>query len=180
MSVTEDRKRTKYIRRALLGALVFMTAMVQNVPWLPDILGARALPLLPLVVSIAILDQPVPAIVFGAFAGILWDFSVSGHGLHALYLTTVAFTCAMLLRYILNRNALTVFILSFFSSYTYIFLRWSFDYNLTGPSGNVLRPLLRYSLPSLAYTLLLLPACYALARLIVRKTSRRPRGVLAE
>ena len=170
-------KRKKYLRRILLTVLVFLTAMAQNVPWLPGLWGGRALPLLPLTVAIAVLDQEVPAILFGAFAGLLWDISTPGLPWNAIYLVCAAFICAMLMRYTLNHNWLTVSLLSFFTSAGHIFLRWFIDIrSLDG----ALYALLRYTLPSLAYTLLLAPLCYLLVRSIVRKTSRRQRGVLAE
>jgi len=182
MKLFANLNRKKYLRRLLMGVLVFLVAMAQNVPWLPSILGARAWPLLPLVVAVAVCDQPVPAIVFGAFAGVLWDFSSPSHGLHAIYLAFIAFACAMLLRYILNRNAFTVALLSFLSIAIYLLLRWFGEYaTLPNLSPAALaRPLWRSALPSLAYTMLLTPILYALVHQIVRKTSRRQRGVLAE
>ena len=170
-------KRKKYLRRILLTFLVLLTAMAQNVPWLPGLLGARALPLLPLVVVIAVLDQEIPAILFGAFAGLLWDIAVPGLPWNALYLTAAAFACAMLMRYVLNHNWLTVSLLSLLTAAGHFLLRWFLD---TRGLDRAAWALARYTLPSLAYTLALAPLCYALVRLIVRRTSRRQRGVLAE
>ena len=170
-------KRKKYLRRILLTFLVFLTAMAQNVPWLPGILGVHALPLLPLTVAIAVLDQEVPAILFGAFAGLLWDISIPGLPWNAIYPTAAAFACAMLMRYVLNHNWLTVSLLSLITAAGHLLLRWFLD---THGMDHAAWALARYTLPSLAYTLLLVPLCYALVRLIVRKTSRRQRGVLAE
>jgi len=170
-------QRKKYLRRILLTFLVFLTAMAQNVPWLPGLFGARALPLLPLAVAIAVLDQEVPAILFGAFAGILWDISTPGLPWNALYLAAAAFACAMLMRYVLNHNWLAVSLLTFLTAAGYFSLRWLLDNRgLDGAAW----ALVHRTLPSLAYTLLLAPLCYALVRWIVRKTSRRQRGVLAK
>jgi len=174
---TDALKRKKYIRRTLLGVLVFLAAMAQNVPWLPGAWGARALPLLPLAVAIAVQDREIPAMLLAALGGLLWDIATPGFPWNALYLTAVSFACAMLMRYVLNRNWLTVSLLTLLASAFHFLPRWAIQYHgLPGAS----RALLRYTLPSLAYTLLLTPLCYLLVRQIVRKTSRRQRGVLAE
>ncbi|MCL1951990.1 MAG: hypothetical protein FWF60_04100 [Oscillospiraceae bacterium] len=170
-------RNKKYLRRALLGALVFLTAMAQNVPWLPGIYGVRALPLLPLVIAIAVLDQALPGVLFGAAAGLLWDISAPAAIPHALYLTCAAFVCAMLMRYVLIRNRLTVGLLMFLFTAGYLALRWATDY--AGLPGNSYA-LLRYSLPSLAYTLLLAAPFYLLTRGIVRRTSRKSKAYVPE
>ena len=188
-SITErlaTQKRKKYMRRALLSALLFLVALAQNVPWLPDIFGARPLPLIPLVVCIAVLDQEVPGVLFGGLAGILWDLSSAGVPWHAMYLTAVAFLCAMLMRYLFNRNARTISLLIFLSTLLYLLLRWLFDQALPylnhmqapfNPYEGYLFTFLRYSLPSLAYTLALAPLCYYLTWFVVKRTSRRQRQV---
>ncbi|MDR0530465.1 MAG: hypothetical protein LBG83_00130 [Oscillospiraceae bacterium] len=189
------QKRKKYLRRALLGALVLLTAMAQHVPWLPVVSGVYALPLLPLVISIAALDQDISAIFFGAFAGLLWDCNTVGFGWNSLYLTTVAFAVAMLMRYVLNRNRLSLALLHLLAVSIYILQRWFLDYLLlalrpaafgwldTAASRQLLREqalrvLLRSALPSLLYTLLLAPLLYALVLLIVRRTSRKQRRLI--
>ena len=188
-SITErlaTQKRKKYVRRALLGALLFLTALAQNVPWLPGVFGSRALPLIPLAVCIAVLDQDTAGILFGAAAGILWDFTCAGFAWHGIYLTFIAFSSAMLMRYLFNRNARTIALLIFFSTLAYLLLRWLFDQVLPhfnhirapfDPYEDYLFTFARYSLPSLAYTMALAPLCYYLTHLIIKRTSRKQRRV---
>ena len=167
----------KYLRRVLLGLLVFLVAMAQNVPWLPGIYGVRALPLLPLAVAIAVLDQALPGVLFGAFAGLLWDITGPSAMPHAVYLTCAAFICAMLMRYVLIRNKLTVGLLMFLFTAGYLAIRWGMDYaSLPGGAW----ALLRYSLPGLGYTMLTAAPVYLLAQGIVRRTSRRSRAFVPE
>ncbi|MDR2687573.1 MAG: hypothetical protein LBB75_07460 [Oscillospiraceae bacterium] len=170
-------KNKKYLRRVLLGALVFLTAMAQNVPWLPGIYGVRALPLLPLAVAVAVLDQALPGVLFGAFAGLLWDIAGPSAMPPALYLACAAFTCAMLMRYVLIRNKLTVGLLMFLFTAGYLALRWGMDYAAL-PGGA--RALLRYSLPGLGYTMLTAVPVYLLAQGIVRRTSRKSKAFVPE
>jgi len=181
MKITPQQKR-KYLRRGLLGLLVLFTAMAQNVLWLPVIYGARALPLLPLVVAIAIYDQPVPAIIYGALAGAAWDVSSASGGYHAIYLAIAAFACAMGMRYFLNKNFFTVLLLAFAVVSIYLIVHWFTVFavlpNLT--PAQITLPLLREALPSLGYTMLLAPLCFTLVSIAVRRTSRRQRRVKAE
>jgi len=167
--------RRKYLRRMLLGCLVFVAAMAQNVPWFPVIYGARALPLLPIVAVIAVYDQPGPAIFYGAFAGAVWDVVSPARGMHALYLAAAAFACAMCMRYFLNRNSYTVALLSFGTTAVYLLGRWFADYAiLEGLSpAEVSRPLLYEALPALGYTFALTPICVLLVRGAVKRTSRK-------
>jgi len=166
-------RNKKNLRRALLGALVFLTAVAQNVPLLPGIYGVRPLPLLPLVIAIAVLDQALPGVLFGAAAGLLWDVSSPAAIPHSLYLITAAFVCAMLMRYVLIRNKLTVSLLMFLFTAVYLVMRWATDYAGLPDASYAL---LRYSLPSLAYTMLLAVPVYLAAQSIVRRTSRRSKA----
>jgi len=172
MNITKLQQK-RILRRALLGLLVFLTAMAQNVPWLPVVYGARGFPLLPLVVAIAFYDQPVPAILYAALAGILWDISFGGY--HAIYLTLIAFLCAVVMRYFLNRNFITISLLSLATAIVYFLVRWFATYAfLPGLTPlQITAPLLTESLPNLGYTMLMTPLMFFLVSLIVRRTSRR-------
>lgn len=170
-------RNKKFLRRALLTLLIFLVAMAQNVPWLPAIFGVSALPLLPLVIAVAALDQALPGVLFGAIAGLLWDVSSASAIPHAIYLTIAAFACAMLMRYVLIRNRLTVGLLMFLTTAGYLLLRWGID--CAGLEGGAW-VLLRFSLPSLVYTMLLAPLTYLLTQSIVRRTSRKPKASLPD
>jgi len=170
-------KNKKNLRRLLLGVLVFLVAAAQNVPLLPGIYGVRALPLLPLAVAIAVLDQALPGVLFGAIAGLLWDITGPSAMPHAVYLTCAAFICAMLMRYVLIRNKLTVGLLMFLFTAGYLALRWWMDY--AGLPGGA-SALLRFSLPALGYTMLTAVPVYLLAQSIVRRTSRRSKAYVPE
>jgi len=178
MTISKQQQK-KYFRRVLLGLLVFLTAMAQNVPWLPVIYGARAFPLIPLVAAIAFYDQPIPAILYGALAGVIWDVSSPVGAFHGIYLVIAAFACAMLMRYILNRNFFTIAMISFVAITIYLLIRWFITFAiLPGISpAQLTLPLLRESLPALGYTMLLVPLMFTLVSLIVRRTSRKQVGV---
>jgi|GEM_PF-1640664 len=175
-------KRNRILRRTALGALVLLTAMAQFVPWLPVVYGARALPLLVLVAAIAYYDRAVAAIVTAAFAGVLWDIAAPHGTYHAIYLAIAAFLCAMGVRYFFNRNKVTKVLIPIAVTAVYVFLRWFVDtLILPGMSFAQTTPLLlRETLPSLGYTLLLAPLMFTLVSVIVRRTSRRRQRIVGE
>ncbi|MDR2647582.1 MAG: rod shape-determining protein MreD [Oscillospiraceae bacterium] len=172
-------QRKLYLRRVILAVFVVFTAMAQNVPWLPAIFGIRALPLIPLVVTIAVLDTEPAAIGAGFFAGVFWDLSANAHGLHAIFCTCTAFAVAMLMRYLLNRNRIAVFLLSACAVAFYLFAHWMTAHVFSGHDLPIYL-FVRYYLPSFVYTILFLPIDYLLVNAVVRRTSRRKGGVLAQ
>ena len=168
-------QQKKYFRRTLLGLLVLLIAMAQNALWFPVVYGARAFPLIPLVAAIAFYDQPIPAILYGALAGVIWDAASPAGAYHGIYLTIAAFACTMLMRYILNRNVFTIALLSFGATSIFLIIRWFISYaflpDLT--PAQLISLLLNESLPALGYTMLLTPLMFTLVSIIVRRTSRR-------
>ncbi|MCL2531399.1 MAG: rod shape-determining protein MreD [Oscillospiraceae bacterium] len=181
MKTTPD-KRNRILRRIALGALMLLTAMAQFVPWLPVVYGARAFPLLVLIAAIACYDQPASAVIYGALAGVLWDISAPYGTYHAVFLAIAAFCSAMGVRYLFNQNKVTKVLVPLCITTVYVLLRWSLD-TLAMPGITFAQNttmLLRESLPSLGYTLLLAPLMFTLVSLIVRRTSRRQQRVLAD
>jgi len=175
-------KRNRLLRRTMLSALVLLTAMAQFVPWLPVIYGARAFPLLMLIAAIAYYDQAVAAVLYGALAGILWDINAPYGTYHAIFLAIAAFLCAMGVRYFFNRNKVTKVLIPVAVATAYVFLRWFLNTlampNITFTQTTPL--ILRETLPSLGYTLLLAPLMFTLVSLIVRRTSRRQQRIVGE
>jgi len=176
------KPKQKYLRRILLGILVFLTAMAQNASWLPVLYGARAFALIPLVAAIAFYDHPVAAVLYGALAGVLWDAMSPAGGFHGIYLALVAFLCAVCMRYFLNRNFVTIAILSLSTIALYLVVRWFITYAaLPGlDAAQILYPLWRYALPDLGYTMLFTPLMFTLVHAIVQRTSKKQQKVLAE
>jgi len=175
-------KRNRILRRIALSALMLLTAMAQFVPWLPVVYGARAFPLLVLVAAIACYDQPASAVIYGALAGVLWDIAAPQGSYHAFFLAIAAFVSAMGVRYLFNRNQVTKALVPISITVAYVFLRWTLD-TLAMPGIGFAQNttmLLRETLPSLGYTLLLAPLLFTFVSLIVRRTSRRQQRVLAD
>ncbi|MDR1464039.1 MAG: rod shape-determining protein MreD [Oscillospiraceae bacterium] len=175
----DKAKKRRALRWAVFALMILLTALAQSVPLLPDLWGVRALPLLPLVICAAVQEREIPSVLFGALGGLLWDVTASPRGFHALYLTAAAFVCAMLMRYLLNRNLLTVALLSAAATALYLLGRWLFG-TLAAGLDRPFYLLLRYDLPALGYTLLFLPLQYAILHAAARRTARKRVAVAEE
>ena len=75
--------KPKYIRWAIFSALLVFSVLLQNsVGGLLEFLGARVFLCIPFLVAIAMFEREVPAAIFGALAGALWDVSSGVDGIH--------------------------------------------------------------------------------------------------
>ena len=83
--------------------------MLQETPGLlPTIFGSRPLLVLPAVLTIALFEKELPAMIFGIVGGLLLDFGLSGvMGFHALILAVLCFLVSLLAQVYLQVNIVT-------------------------------------------------------------------------
>ena len=93
------RSFLKYILYFLEAVFAFA---LQATPYLlPEIFGEKAAALLPLAVSVSLLEEESNAVIFGAFCGLLADFAFSGSvGYFAISFTIICFILSVLSGYI--------------------------------------------------------------------------------
>ena len=156
----EISKLVRYIAYSLELYLLFV---VQQTPGLfPEIYGARPVLLFPAVLSMAMLEREIPAMVFGVAAGLLVDFGFGGAlGFHAIVLAVFCFWISILCHTILQVNLGTSSLLSIGSIALIVVLGWLYQYLWAGyayPSY----ALVRHYLPKYVYTLLLFPITFLL------------------
>lgn len=161
--------RPKYIRWAINTVLIFVAVLLQNSGGgLLEIFGARVFLVLPVCVSIAMFEREVPAAVFGAFAGILWDISHASDGYNSIVLMLICAICSLLISHLMRNNIITAFVLGSGSvavyEIIYIVTKIAF-------AGNPIRQIFSFYLPSLLLTVIFVPVCYV----IVKKVNHRHR-----
>ena len=152
--------KQKYIRFGLYALIIGVVALVQNSPYvLPEIFGARALILLPLVVSIAMFEREIAAAVFGAVAGILWDICSVKDGFNSIVLLLICAVCSLLIIRLMRNNILTALVLGAGSivSYTIIYLIFNLFFSGAGAS---ISQIFTFYLPTGIYTLAFIPVFY--------------------
>ncbi len=161
-----DNNRPKYIRYGIYVALIVLAALLQNSNIaLPEIFGARAFLLLPLCICIAMHEREIPAAVFGAIGGTLWDTSAGIEGFNALVILVLCAVCSILISHIMQNNIVTSFVLnlSVIALYEILYIIVNSGF---GGAGNPFRQVLVFYLPSLIYTALFIPVCYYVTRYI--------------
>lgn len=162
-------KKSLYIRRALIAVLVVLTALFQHTRGaLPTLGGVRTMPLVALVAVVALFERSLAGLLFGLFAGVLWDFaSVSGDGFFAVMLCLVGFLGGLASSFVLRNNIFSAFAVSFVSLFVCLVAYWFGFVYLKGYDSSV-SLLLRYYIPSCFYTLIFTPVYYYLIRGVKR------------
>ncbi len=152
--------KPKYFRFGIYVLLICLAALVQNSPYiLPEVFGARAFLLLPLLVSIAMFEREIAAAVFGAFAGVLWDITSVKDGFNAFVLMLICAVCSLLIIRLMRNNILTALVLGASAVVTYCIL-YAIVYLFLGGAGASFAQLFTFYLPSCIYTLVFVPIFY--------------------
>ncbi len=165
MTIETERKKL-ILRRGSLALILLGLSVLQNTDgFFPQIFGVRALLLIPAVICIAMFERDVAGMFFGLFAGALWDMHASGASFNALFLLTVGFICGTLINTIMRNNIVTAFLLTVIFVPLYEVGYWFFHY-IAGGLDMAWFMLLRYYLPGIAYTVVLLPVMFILVRAV--------------
>lgn len=168
------RRRTKIltVRRAALALIILSVHILQNTNgFFPEIFGARAFLLIPLVVSIGMFEREVAGAVFGLFAGALWDgVSGLGDGYNTLFLMLTGAVCGLLINVLMRNHLLTALILSAAANLIYASFYVLFFVTARGldSSGYLF---LTFYLPSAVYSFLFTPLFYVAVRAIMKRTA---------
>lgn len=146
----------------LLELLVLF--MVQETPGLmPSILGTRPVLLFSAVITIALFEPEVPALVFGVIGGLFCDFGLSGTlGFHALVLGVLCFFIGLVIRVFFQINLVTAILTGIWSIGLTVCTQWFFLYYFL--YSNPSYALVHHYVPKFFYTLLFVPLLYLLNR----------------
>ena len=159
-----------YKRRLCFAAMFVAAAVLQNTSGLiPEMFGARAMPLIPAAVCVAMFEREISGTLFGAFAGLLWDMSApSGISFNAVMLAAVGLACGSLITYVMRNNLVTALLLCFVSAVFHLVCYWMKTYIFRGDFKGAVS-LLTFYIPSALYTLLWLPVFYFSVRAIMKR-----------
>ncbi len=167
-----------YIRRAIFAVLIVLTAAVQHTPGAFPILGrAHAMLLIPLVVSIAMFEKSIAAMLFGVFAGILWDMvSVSADGYFTVVFAFVGFSVSLLMGFVMRNNFPSACVVSIAASLLCTGGYWLIFIALKGYDSPV-SLLTSYYLPSAIYTAAMIVIYYFIIKKISALTEPEKKRV---
>lgn len=141
------------VKRILLAVVVLVTALLQNTDgFLPVFFGARIFLLIPLIISIGMLEGEVSGLVYGLIGGAFWDVCSSGiDGWHAFYLAFIGCLSGVLIHYIMRSRLLTEYCICGIASVIHCVVYWLFTVYI--PLGDMeYKKLLGFYLPSTVVT----------------------------
>lgn len=158
-----NSNRNIYIKRLIFAVLFVITAVLQHTKGVIPVIGsAHAMLLIPLTVSVAMFEQSIASLLFGAFAGFLWDMaSINADGYFAFVLALTGFTVALLMNFVMRNNFRCACLMSVAFSFICNFGYW-FIFILIKGYDSPLYFLRSYYLPSSVYTAVLIPIYYFL------------------
>ena len=161
-----------YIRRGLLLLLVMFTAAFQHTDGaIPTLFGVKAMVLIPLAVVIGMHERSMSGLLFGALAGVLWDFAaVRGDGFFSVCLAVIGYFSGVLVTWYLRNCILSALLLGAVSITGVNVLYWLVFIFGKGYEGAV-SLLTGYYLPSVLYTLVFIFIYYYIVSLIVKLTA---------
>lgn len=156
--------KPKYIRWVIWGALMVISVLLQNsVGGLLEFFGARVFICVPVCVAIAMFEREVPAAIFGAFAGALWDVSSGVDGFNTIILMALSAVCSLLISHLMRNNLITALVLGAGSVTVYEIIYIAVRF---WGAGSPVRQIFTFYLPSLLITVVVVPVCYFIVKAI--------------
>ncbi len=158
--------KQKLIRRAIFGLLLVACALLQHTRGAFLHIGnVHAWLLVPAVVAIAMQERAVPATLFGAFAGALWDYAHTGaDGAFAFWFALLAFVCSTLVTFWVRNNLPAALVLSGAALVLTAVLQW-FCFVVLPEQGSAAAVLFGHALPSAVFSFLFsVPLCWLVQR----------------
>ncbi len=158
--------KERYIRYCLYGVVAVATVLLQfsDISF-PSIFGARAFLLIPLTIAVAMYEREVPAAVFGAITGLLWDINSANEGFSTLVLMLLSAAASILISHFMQNNIVTAFVLGGGAVAIYELLYIFVNIILSG-AGGAFRLFFTFYLPSFVYTIIFVPVFYYLVKWI--------------
>ena len=166
------------LKRVIYMALLVVCALLQHTKGAFFHLGAvHAWLLVPAVVAIAMHERSVPAMLFGALAGALWDYAAVGpDGFFTLWFAVLAFGVSTVVTFWV-RNHLRAGLLLCFAALCLTALFYWFCFVVLPGQGGAGTVLLRFMLPGVLFTFLFSPLLYLAVHRTAVALSAGPRSV---
>lgn len=161
--------KQKLLRRAIFGLLLVVCALLQHTRGAFLHFGSvHAWLLVPALVAVAMQERSVPATLFGAFAGVLWDYAHTGmDGFFALWFALLAFLCSTLVIFWVRNNMSAALVLCGAALLLTAALQW-FCFVVLPGQGSAAAVLFGHALPSALFSFVFAPPLYWLVQCTAR------------
>ncbi len=161
------------IRRGLLVLVMVITALIQHTPGFNLSLGSLSpMLLVPFTVCVAMYERSTIGLIFGLFAGALWDFASSGaDGMFTLMLACIGFGIGILITFTLRNRLVTAVFLSVLSCVAVSVAYWVIFILRKGYDGTW-EILFTHFIPQALYSSVFVFVYYYLVGFIISATGR--------
>lgn len=124
----------KLFRYVLFSFEVFLCYFIQTIPGLTlEVFGGRPVILIPVALSIAMFEEEIPAIIFGAVCGLLTDFGYIGAvGCYGIVLSVMCWLISIMTGNYIRKNLLTALIIGGICIPAAIFIQFFLFYLFMG------------------------------------------------
>lgn len=163
-------RQFKIFRYILYGIELVVLFIFQGTPSLiPELFGGKPSLLLPAVLTIAMFEPKIPALLFGLAGGLLTDISGGGViGFFALLMTIFCYIASHLTTEIIRSTLLTAMLLSFIAIPIALVLHFLFFYVFFG-YGEIGYFFMNHYLSRIVYTVALTPIAYYVNKTLALK-----------
>ena len=153
--------RYRFIRYFAYVLEILVLYMIQQTPgFLPSLMGARPILIIPAVLAIAMFEPELPAMGFGIFGGLFIDFGIGAAlGFHGILLGVACYVISAFSANLLRTNLLTSFLVNTSALLIIVILQWLFYYVLYG-YDHCEYALVHHHLPRILYSLVLTPITF--------------------
>ena len=164
----------KILRYSAYAVEILFAFVLQTTPYfLPSMFGEKAVLLVGLAISMAVFEDDIPAIIFGALCGIFADFSYSGTiGFFSIFLVIIAYITSRLMTDYIKRNIISVMAVGAVGVILVLSAHFLFYCVFAGYSA-VWTIFLKHYLIRILYTFAFIPLFYLLNKKISLKSQRR-------
>lgn len=166
--------KVRVIKYAVFVFEIFIMYIIQNTPNLvPEVFGGKPVILIPVVLTMAIFEKEIPAVVFGVLCGLLIDMGYGGAvGYYGITLAISCFIITNLIGNYIRTNMLTIMIVSSIIIPVIIFVQFLLYYVAMGYT-NVWGFFVKHYISRIIYTLILTPVFFKLNSFIVKRTNEK-------
>lgn len=157
-----------------MAVLVAFTAVAQHTDSaVPRLFSVPPMLLVPVVVSIAMFERSTVGMLFGAMAGILWDFAaVRGDGYFSVMLCAIGFLSGAAVTFLMRNNIYSALVLGGIATAVCNVGYWLIFILGKGYEG-ALSVLFSYYLPSVLYTMVFVFVYYYIVKFTVNLTAQK-------
>lgn len=167
-----EQAKLRKFKWVVYTLLLLLFYVLQTTPLLFQIRGIKPVLIVPYVICIALFENEAAAAAFGVAGGLFWDISGNtAFGYKAIILMCCCIAVSLLVMYLMRNNLLNAL---FFVAVVMVIeelLTFFLYYFLWGYKNSYII-LLKYTLPTICYTIIIVVPVYAVTKAVAKKFNK--------